>query len=99
MSTIRAGLKLTIAHFSISNPSLIQPYSITLAALPAVLVGDLNGDGIVNCADLTIIKASFGKRVGQTGFDIRADVNGDGVVNILDLSTEARLMPAGTSCN
>ena len=43
-------------------------------------------------------RASFGKKVGQAGFDIRADVNGDGVVNILDLSAEARLMPAGTVC-
>jgi trimeric autotransporter adhesin len=56
-------------------------------------------DGLVNCADLAIIKASFGKKIGQAGFDIRADVNGDGVVNVIDLSSEARLMPAGTVCN
>jgi trimeric autotransporter adhesin len=62
------------------------------------VVGDINGDGIVNCADLAIIKASFGKKTGQTGFDPRADVNGDGVVNILDLSIVAKQVPAGTTC-
>ena len=60
---------------------------------------DLNGDGMINCLDLAIVKASFGKSAGQAGFDPRADVNGDGVVNIIDLSTVARALPAGTVCN
>src|SRR5439155_2673387 len=60
--------------------------------------GDLNGDGVVNCADLAIVKAAFGKIKGQPGFDPRADVNGDGVVNVLDLSAVAKLVPAGTVC-
>jgi len=63
-----------------------------------VVPGDLNGDGVVNCADMAIVKNSFGKKTGQLGFDPRADVNHDGVVNILDLSTVSRLLPAGTVC-
>lgn len=59
---------------------------------------DLNGDGVVNCADLEIVKASFGKKNGQTGFDPRADVNKDGIVNVIDLSTVARQLPAGLVC-
>jgi hypothetical protein len=62
------------------------------------LVGDVNGDGVVNCADLEIVKASFGKKTGQTGFDPRADINGDGVVNVIDLSMVAKQLPAGTVC-
>jgi hypothetical protein len=72
--------------------------STVVVPAPPSIPGDLNGDGLVNCADLAIIKAAFGKKVGQVGFDFRADVNGDGVVNILDLSAEAKLMPAGTVC-
>jgi len=77
---------------------MVNLYKKSLASLPSVPTGDLNGDGLVSCADLALIKSSFGKSVGQTGFDIRADVNGDGVVNILDLSAEAKLLPAGTTC-
>ncbi len=60
--------------------------------------GDLNKDGVVNCADIAVVKASFGKKTGQAGFDVRADINSDGVVNVLDLSTIAKLLPAGTAC-
>jgi Bacterial Ig-like domain (group 3)/Dockerin type I domain len=68
--------------------------SITVVSL----FGDLNADGSVGCDDLAIIKASFGKRTGQAGFDPRADVNSDGIVNILDLSAVAKVVPAGTVC-
>ena len=47
---------------------------------PPPLVEDVNGNGIVNILDLTLV----GLRLGQTG-DNEADVNGDGVVDIADL--------------
>ena len=40
---------------------------------------DVNGDGIVNILDLTIIAQGFGTD------GLEADVNGDGVVNVFDL--------------
>lgn len=60
--------------------------------------GDVNGDSVANCADMSIVKNSYAKKTGQAGFDLRADVNGDGVVNILDLSTVSRQLPVGTVC-
>ncbi|MCX7806676.1 MAG: PKD domain-containing protein, partial [Planctomycetota bacterium] len=48
--------------------------------------GDLNGDGLVNVTDLTIVTSNFGKSSGDPGFDSRADANGDGVVNVMDLT-------------
>lgn len=80
-----------VAH---SFDSLIGP----MQQLSQLVIGDRNGDGVVNCADLAIVKASFGKKTGQAGFDPRADVNGDGVVNILDLAAVAKALPAGTTC-
>jgi hypothetical protein len=87
-----AGFTLNAVGTQISfdNTFLISPHSAP--------TGDLNGDGLVGCDDLAIVKASFGKKVGQPGFDPRADVNGDGVVNVLDLSIVARQLPAGTTC-
>jgi len=99
-SFIRAGLQRAVGSFASSSTYqfMAAPYQAALAGMAAVPAGDLNGDGAVNCADLAIIKASFGKAVTEAGFDIRADVNGDGVVNVLDLSIEAKMLPAGTMC-
>lgn len=60
--------------------------------------GDLNGDGAVDCADLAIVRASFGKSSGQAGFDPRADVNHDGKVDASDLAFVQQRLPAGTAC-
>ena len=82
-------------------PSDAQDYntaSATVAVNVVAVPGDLNGDGVANCADLAIVKAAFGKKTGQPGFDPRADVNGDVIVNILDLATVARQLPAGKTC-
>ncbi len=44
------------------------------------LLGDANGDGVVNLADFGILRAEF----GQTGGSLFADFNNDGVVNLAD---------------
>ena len=77
-----------------------------LGALPTLLafrrnaevIGDVNGDGSVTCADVAVVRASLGKRTGQVGFDPRADLNRDGVVDIRDVAFVSRLLPAGTLC-
>jgi uncharacterized repeat protein (TIGR01451 family) len=71
---------------------------LTIGSIIVTIPGDVNGDGVVNCMDLHIIKASFGKKTGQAGFDPRADINHDGIVNVLDLATVARQLPTGTVC-
>lgn len=44
--------------------------------------GDVNGDGVVNFADLNIVLSQF----GQSGAGLQGDVNGDGTVNFADLN-------------
>jgi hypothetical protein len=58
--------------------------------------GDLNGDGVANCADVTLAKKSFYKRAGQPGFDARADINGDGLVDITDWTLVTQIVPVPT---
>lgn len=92
------GQILSVTFFpadSVDYSSATASVSLTVV-VPAV--GDLNGDGIVNCADVTIVKTSFGKKKGQVGYDARADANGDSVVNIIDLSTVTKQLPVGTVC-
>ena len=74
-------------------------FSTVVGLLPsAQKPGDVNGDNIVDCADASVVRATFGKHTGQTGFDTGADVNRDGLVNISDLSFVLRQLPAGSSC-
>jgi len=60
--------------------------------------GDVNGDGKINCADIALVKAAFGTRTGQPGFNPSADVNHDGVVNVLDLAIVSQKLASGTKC-
>ena len=68
---------------SASSDGTILLWELTPTAEPS-LVGDVNGDGVVNILDLVTVAGAL----GHTG-QIDADVNGDGVVNILDLVTVA----------
>jgi hypothetical protein len=45
--------------------------------------GDLNGDGFVDTADLSLLQSLIGKEVDDATL-AKADLNGDGVINSLD---------------
>jgi Tol biopolymer transport system component len=60
--------------------------------------GDINVDGTVNCSDLALVRASFGRRQGQAGFDARADIDVDTVVTVRDLARVSQKLPPGTTC-
>ena len=57
-----------------------------------LLKEDVNGDNVVNIADLVVVAANL----GETG-ENDADVNGDGIVNVLDLVLVAGAMAGGVS--
>ncbi len=54
-----------------------------IAVVP--LTGDINGDGVVDMRDLVAIAVSWGRIMGETGFDSRCDLISDGCINVLDL--------------
>jgi len=59
----------------------------TLTATPTtstVKPGDVNRDGVVNILDFQLLSNSFGKSLGQTGYNANADFNKDNTVNIMD---------------
>jgi hypothetical protein len=76
------------------NPKSAADTTTYVSAAP----GDLNGDGAVNCADINIVMASFGKSLGQSGYNPVADVNHDGIVNVKDLSWVSQYLVPGTQC-
>ena len=59
-------------------------FSSSVSASMAVLIGDTNGDGFVNSADIGQTKSQSGSAVNASNF--REDVNADGFINSADIS-------------
>jgi hypothetical protein len=76
----------------IANKTLVT--SLNHATIFAMIGESRRAD----CNDLAMVKASFGKRRGQPGFDPRTDINNDGVVDTRDLALVSRRLPVGTRC-
>ena len=72
--------------------SLAGTGSLTLAAnAPSIEMGmqragDATGDNLVSAQDFSVLKNTFGKSVGQPGYDGRADFNRDNVVGSTDFT-------------
>ena len=73
-------------------------FDVSNINLTVVLRADLTGDGAVDCADLAVVKALIGRRVGEPGFDARADFNSDGIIDARDLGYVAQRVTVGTRC-
>jgi len=58
--------------------------------------GDLNGDGVVNILDISIIANSFGSYPSHMRWNPKADLNSDNSVSIIDVALTAREF--GKSC-
>lgn len=54
------------------------------------LVGDVNGDGIVDGKDIAVVAKAFGSYPADPRWNSSADVNGDGRVNALDIAIVAK---------
>lgn len=58
--------------------------------LVKVCVGDVNGDGLINVVDLTIVSLAYGTFEGEPGYNLEADLNSDGIVDMKDMVVVAR---------
>jgi transglutaminase-like putative cysteine protease len=54
------------------------------------LLGDVNGDNVVNIIDITIAALAFGSRLNDRNWNAIADINMNEYVNILDIGIIAR---------
>ena len=76
-----------------TSASLNFTIEVTDPGVPIDTPLDVNGDGVVDVADLVIVATAYGTRV-PAGTDLPADVNSDGVVNLLDLTLVANAIDA-----
>jgi len=61
-------------------------------------VGDLNRDGVIDCADMAVLRLSLQTKSGDPGFNARADFNGDGFLDPVDVQLLQAKLPLGTKC-
>ena len=67
--------------------------------VPSYILGDANGDGVVDSIDATLIQRYDAQMPVGDNFDaLAADVNGDGEVDILDVTLIQRYL-AGIGTN
>lgn len=57
----------------------------TATATPVPILGDMNGDDVVDSLDLFHFARSYRRATGEEEFESRADMNGDGTVDARDL--------------
>jgi len=79
--------------YNVTVDSLAGNFRAISAPPPPGLIGDLNDDGVVNSADLNIMRMYIGgypiwqiSPLSDAEFLRRADVNGDGAINALDIT-------------
>lgn len=100
-ATVPVGTRdtLTVTATSATDPTVRNFAVLTSSVTSPLLRGDVNRDGIIDCADLTLLRVSFGTRISGGGFNPILDLDGNGVIDIRDLAIVSRLLPAGTTCN
>ena len=69
-----------------AGPVNLNGSAVTTVEMGLLRVGDANNDNVVNVNDFTIMKSTFGKSVGQLGYDDRADFTGDQLVAVSDFT-------------
>src|SRR5207253_2229108 len=91
--TITTSLPPDDYSWTVKNPQMLagagsSTWAGSLNALEVgtLRAGDANNDNCVSSIDFTILKASFGKALGQPGYDARADFNGDDTVSSGDFT-------------
>ncbi|GEM_PF-1375038 len=57
-----------------------------VAKLALNMPEDIDGNGIVNDADLAIVSAKYNLTNKQSGYDAKCDLNGDGIIDVYDLT-------------
>ncbi|MDQ6859858.1 MAG: dockerin type I domain-containing protein [Verrucomicrobiota bacterium] len=78
LTSITDAQRITVTLLGVSNGTTMGDVGVQIG----MLVGDANGDGVINSADATITRNTSGQATDATNF--RADYNTDGFINSAD---------------
>jgi len=78
--------------YNITGKASIIPYETDVAdnvfvdgSVKIKMLGDINGDGVINIYDLRIVAKAYGTKIGDPRWNEDADLYKDGRINIYDL--------------
>ena len=79
------GISARIDHAPSAGDNSVLLYGYKVTIEPVTILGDANGDGLVNVTDI-VATVNFIMEKPSDGFnEAAADLNGDGVVNVTDI--------------
>lgn len=73
-------------YLATSGSVTLTGAAVTNVEMGLQLAGDADNNNVVNTSDFTILKGTFGKTLGDPGYDDRADFDGSLVVNASDFN-------------
>ncbi len=86
--SVGAGIKLQCELYYTGEPNTAETFTMTLSLRACVAIaGDVNGDGVVDAADLYELSTAYGSELGEPNWNPNCDINGDGRVDALDMFT------------
>ena len=71
-------------NLNVTDADGFQATVTHVVRVQSILIGDINGDGVVNILDAIMLGNSFLATPSSSNWNPNADINGDGIVNILD---------------
>jgi hypothetical protein len=86
--SVGEGIKLRCELYYTGEPNTAETFAMTLRLCACVAIaGDVNGDAVVDAADLYELSAAYGSELGESNWNPNCDINGDGKVDALDMFT------------
>jgi N-acetylneuraminic acid mutarotase len=71
---------ITVTLFNVNDATHVGNVPVSMG----VLIGDVNGNAVVNASDVALTKSQVGQPVGSSNF--REDVNANGLINSVDVA-------------
>ncbi len=73
------------SFYQLDTASATLRPKLVVSDLPALVAGDIDGDGHVDVTDLLTLASSWGYSLGDRGYDPKCDFNSDSSVDVVDL--------------
>jgi len=72
-------------HVDAANDTISgETTNLSIFTLVIPILGDINGDGVVDIYDAIMLASAFGSRPGSLNWNFSADINNDGNIDIYD---------------